>query len=154
MTPWESGFEGYDGGTRVPTGLEQEPTSQLIGELVSEAKHLVREEVRIAKAEIRHDVKEATIGASLLGMAAVVGNGAFLALVASVVLLLSLFLPAWLAAAGVGVLLLSSAGILAGIGKERLSHVGLDRTISTVKEDGQWASETMRATGSSSRGTA
>lgn len=146
MKAWDSGFDR--------TGLEDEPTGALLGELVSEAKRLVRDEVKIAKAEIREDVKEASGGASLLALSAVIGQGAFLAFVAAAILLLSFVVDVWLAAAAVGMVLFASAGFLAAIGRARLAKVGLNETIAKVKEDGQWASETMRAARANRHGIA
>lgn len=146
MKAWSSGFGD--------AGLEDESTGSLLGELVTEAKRLVRDEVKIAKAEIREDVKEASAGASFLAMSAAVAQGAFFTFIAAVVFGLSIIVHPAIAAALVAMLLLAGAGILAGIGRARLEKVGLKETISTVKEDSAWASETMRAARSSRHGIA
>jgi hypothetical protein len=147
MPPYERGFDG--GG--IP--LHEAPTGVLVRELVAEGKRLVRGEVQLAKAEIRDDIKKTSEGASYLGGAAIVGNGAFLALVAAVVLALSLVMPAWAAAGIVGVLLAIGAVVLASVGRLRLKQVGVQETTQTVKEDARWASETMRVARSKSHAT-
>lgn len=149
MTPYDSGFDGAG-----YTGLEHETTGALVGELLGEAKQLVREEVRLAKAELKADAREAGAGAGFLGAAAFVANGAFLCFVAMLVFALAYVLPIWLAAGLVGFGLMGVAGLLAAIGSSRFSRIGMEETIETVREDGQWASETMHAARSQRHGTA
>lgn len=146
MTPYDSGFDG-----RYHSGLEHESTGALIGELVGEAKLLVREEVRLAKAELKADAKQAAAGAGFVGVAGIVANAAFLCFVGAVVFALGYVMPIWLAAAIVGVLLAVAAGILGAAGRSFFSRIGMEETMETVREDGQWASETMRAVRSSRR---
>lgn len=148
MTP-RAGDDGPDGGLRSAS------TGQLVRELVDEARNLVRNEVRLAKAELRQDVKETGRAGGLFGAAGAFGYAALLAFSAAVVLLLALVMPAWLAAAIVGLLLGIVAAVLGAAGRSTLSKVsGFEETIQTVKEDKAWASETMRTARSSSRATA
>ena len=76
--------------------------------------------------------------------AAVVGLGA----VVSLVLLLSLFLDAWLAALITGIAFAAVATILAISGKERVEEIETplpQQTLETVKEDVQWVKEQARS---------
>lgn len=141
---------GHDGGG-VP--IREASTSDLIRELVSEGKQLIRGEVQLAKSEIREDLSHSASAASYLGGAAVVANGGFLAVVAACVLALATTMRPWLAAAIVGVVLFVAAALLAWAGRTRLKEVGMKDTTRTVKEDARWASETMRVARSKRRAT-
>jgi uncharacterized membrane protein YqjE len=148
MPPYERGFDG--GG--VP--LHEAPTSVLVRELVAEGKRLVRGEVQLAKAEIKDDVKKSAEAASYFGGASVIAHGAFLALVAAIILALATTMRPWLAAGIVGVVLLVVAAALASLGRNKLKEVsGVKETTQTVKEDARWASETMRVARSKSHAT-
>ena len=147
MPPYE---RGYDGGG-VP--IREASTSVLVRELVSEGKQLLRGEVELAKAEIKQDISHSTTAASYFGSAAVVANGAFLALVAACILALATTMRPWLAAGIVGIVLLVAAGVLAVMGRSRLKEIGMKETTETVKEDARWASETMRVARSNRHAT-
>jgi uncharacterized membrane protein YfcA len=78
----------------------------------------------------------------MFGGAGVVALCAAGALTAFLVLVLALFLPEWLAALAVGVVLAAVAYVLIKQGKERVAEAGKpvpEQTIETVKEDVQWA---------------
>jgi hypothetical protein len=75
-------------------------------------------------------------GAAVLGLAAVGGS------VATLILLLDLVMPAWLAALIVTVAYGAAAAVLALRGKQRLTDATPptpEQTIESVKEDVQWA---------------
>ena len=114
-------------------------TERTIGQLVADASHdlsqLVRSEVALAKAEITAEVKQGALGAGLFAGAAVFGIFGFLFVLVTVALLLVLAgLPSWAGFGIVALVLLVLAGVLALLGKGRLSKVGPpERTISTTK---------------------
>lgn len=154
MIPGDGEVRGY-GGSYYDDDLRERDTKVLFNELVSEGQRLVREEIRFAKAELKDDLGKLQTGVGLFGAAGVVGNLALMALTAAVIAAVSLVLPVWAAAAIVGVLLAAVAVVLGFAGKSTISRVRvLDETMETVKEDKEWASETMRATRSSSRANA
>lgn len=135
--------------------LREKDTKSLLGELVEEGRQLVREEVRLAKSELKDDVAQLGTGAGLFGAAGVVGLLALMSLTAAIIAALSLVMPVWGAAAIVGILLAGVAVVLGLAGKSTIASVRvLDETMESVKEDKEWASETMRATRSNSRANA
>ena len=95
--------------------------SELITAASNDLSALVRNEVALAKAEVRAEAKDAIAGAVGFVVAGVFG---FLALVmllfAAAYGLFALGLPRWLSFLIVGVVLLVLAGILALVGKSRL----------------------------------
>jgi protein-S-isoprenylcysteine O-methyltransferase Ste14 len=117
-----------------PAGSER-----TIGQLVADASHdlstLLRAEVALAKAEIQAEAKQAALGAGLFAGAAVFGLLAVVLILFAVAYALDLVLPTWLSFLIVGVLLLVLAGLLALVGKGRISKVGPPaRTVATSKQ--------------------
>jgi hypothetical protein len=107
-----------------PTVVSPEKKSvfQLVGELPGLISTLIRDEIESLKQELVKRLKVAGIGIGLFAGAAVFAYfGAFVAL-ATLVLVLSLFLWPWLAALIVTVVLFGIAGILALIGFRRLQR--------------------------------
>lgn len=98
--------------------------SRTIGELVSsiseQISQLVRDELRLAQAQLAEKGKKVGAGAGALAAAAVIALYALGVLIAAAVLGLATALPAWLSALIIGVVLLVLAGIAALVGKRLL----------------------------------
>ena len=114
---------------------------ELVKDLASQTSTLVRQEIKLAQAELTQKGKLAGKGAGMLAGAAVtalLGLGAFTALL---IIALDSFLPLWLAALIVTLLWLAVAAALGLSGKKALqaSTPPAPQTVETVKEDIQWA---------------
>lgn len=115
---------------------EERTLGQLVADATNEMSGIVRAEIALAKAELRADVKNGAVGGALFGVA---GYLAFLASILLVIAagfgLVRAGLDAWLAFLIVAVVLLLLAGVLALVGKSRVSKVGPpERTIRSTKE--------------------
>lgn len=114
---------------------------ELVGELTSDLSKLMRQEVELAKVELKAEASKAGKAGGMLAGAGVLGH---LALVfASLTLMFALANVmdlAW-AALIVTVLWAVVAGVLAMVGKKKLAEVNPkpERTIETLKEDARWA---------------
>src|SRR6185312_15297488 len=75
-----------------------ESTAELVKDLSREVSELVRQEIALAKAEMTQKGKKAGAGAGMLSGAAVLGLAAVGGSMATLILLLDLVMPAWLAA--------------------------------------------------------
>ena len=93
----------------------------LAGQLSQQISTLVRDELRLAQAELTAKGKRAGIGAGLFGAAGVIAAYALGALIAAAILGLAGPVADWLAALIVGVVLLAAAGAAALIGKGAVS---------------------------------
>ncbi len=125
-------------------GPENASTGQLIGQLTEQISRLVRDEARLAQAEVTQKAKKLGVGAGLFGGAGLVAFFGLAALITAAILALALVVPAWLAALIVAVVLFAVAGVLALVGKkdvqkgsppvptEAISSIKTD--IATVKE--------------------
>lgn len=125
--------------TDPPPRMETEET---VGDLVKQASaqisQLMREELRLAQAEMRQKGKRFGIGGGLFGGAGVVGFTAFQALAATAIVALDLIWPLWTAALTVTVLLVALAGVLAVLGKKQVGQAAPptpEQAIAGVKAD-------------------
>ena len=122
-------------------GGSEPALSDLFRQLAQDSATLVRQEMNLAKAELKSNVK------SVARDAAMVAVGGILALVGVVVLIAFLVVAVgdaldnyWLGALVVGVLFLLVGGLLAMSSLKKLKHeeVAPTRTLETLKEDKQW----------------
>ena len=108
------------GATRAtpPPQASEPSTGQLVSDLTNQISRLVRDEARLAQAEVTQKAKRLGVGAGFFGGAGLVAFFGLATLITTVILVLALFLPAWLAALIVTVVLFAIAGVLALIGKK------------------------------------
>lgn len=128
--------------TDTQNELRERPLGEVAKDLTRDLSTLMRQELQLAKAELSEKGRTAAPGVGMLSGAALVALCGAGALTAFAVLILSLFLPEWLAALVVGVLLAAVAFVLVRQGKERVSQAGKpipEQTVETVKEDVEWA---------------
>jgi hypothetical protein len=97
-------------------------THKLVNDLSDQVSRLVKDELRLAKLELTAKGKRAGLGAGLAGAAGVTAFLGGATLVAALVLLLALVMPAWLAAAIVAVLLFVAAALLGLVGKKKVQQ--------------------------------
>jgi hypothetical protein len=124
------------------TELRDEPIAEVARDLTRDVSLLVRQELELAKAEMAQKGRTAAPGIGMIGGAGIVALVAAGALTAAVILVLSIFLPEWIAALSVGAVLGAVAYVLVKQGKERVAEAGTpipEQTIETVKEDVEWA---------------
>jgi len=122
--------------------LRDRPIGELLKELANETTTLVRQELDLAKAEMREKAGKAGPGFGMWGAAGVTALLALGSLTAFVILALDGTMPNWLAALIVGLVYAAIAGVLYVRGKQRVEEAGSpvpEKTIETVKEDVQWA---------------
>jgi cbb3-type cytochrome oxidase subunit 3 len=123
-------------------GRRDESLGDVARDLTRDVSLLVRQEVQLAKAEMAEKGRTAAPGVGMIGGATLAGLLAGGALTAAAILGLAIFLPEWLAALLVGVVLAVVAYVLVKQGKERVAEAGApvpEQTIETVKEDVEWA---------------
>lgn len=101
-------------------------TEQPLGELIQQASQqtatLVRQEIRLAQAELEQKGKRAGLGAGLLGGGGLVALYGVGAIVAAAILALATAMPGWAAALIVGAVLLAGAAVLALVGKKEVDE--------------------------------
>jgi len=123
------------------TEPRERPIGELVKDLAGQTSTLVRQEIKLAQAELSTKGKLAGRGAGQLAGAAVAGLLALGALTACLIAALDTFLPLWLAALIVTVLWAAVGAVLAARGRRELKQATppVPQTVETVKEDIQWA---------------
>ncbi len=122
-------------------------TGELVSQLSAQVSHLVRDELRLAQAELTQKGKRVGIGAGLAGAGGLLSLYGLSALVVAVIAALALVLPVWAAALIVGGVLLLLAGLLAvtGIGQvKRGSPLTPDEAIASTKRDIETVKESTK----------
>jgi hypothetical protein len=122
--------------------LHDRPIAELLKQLANETTTLVRQELDLAKAEMREKAGKAGPGFGMWGAAGATGLLALGSLTAFLILALDGAMPNWLAALVVGLVWAAITGVLYLRGKRRVEEAGSpvpEKTIETVKEDVQWA---------------
>ncbi len=127
--------------------LRELPAGELVSRLSQQVSQLVRDELRLALAELKQKGKRAGIGAGLAGAAGVISLFGLGALVVAVIAALALVLPVWAAALIVGGVLLVLAGLLglAGVGQvKRATPPTPEQAIASTKRDIQTVKESAK----------
>ena len=123
--------------TRV-TSVDDKPLGELVQDLSRQTSSLIRQEMRLAQAELAEKGRHAGKGAGIFGGAGVVALYGVGALIAAAVLGLATVLEPWIAAATIGAGLLLIAGVLALTGKKELDEAGPpkpEQTLDSVQRD-------------------
>jgi Putative Actinobacterial Holin-X, holin superfamily III len=125
------------------TSEDDRPLGELVQDLSRQTSTLIRQEMRLAQAELAEKGRHAGKGAGMFGGAGLVALYGVGALVAAAILGLATVIEPWIAAAAIGAGLLLVAGILALTGKKELDEAGppkpeqaiesMQRDVDTVK---------------------
>jgi len=120
----------------------QESVPELVKDLSRDISDLVRQEIELARAEMMEKGKQAGIGVGMFGGAALMAAAALGGSMATMIIVLDLWMPLWLAALITTVLYGAVAAVLALRGRDELKQTGApipEKAKESVKEDIQWA---------------
>jgi hypothetical protein len=124
--------------TRFRRQEQDKPLGELVQDLSRQTSTLIRQEMRLAQAELTEKGRHAGKGAGMFGGAGLVALYGVGALVTAAILGLATVLEPWIAAAAIGVGLLLLAGILALTGKKELDEASPpkpEQAIESVQRD-------------------
>jgi uncharacterized membrane protein YqjE len=122
--------------------LREHSMGELVKELSNELSTLVRQELKLAQAEMTEKGKRAGIGAGMFGGAGLIGLFGLATLTVCAIAALAEAMDVWLAALIVTAVYLAVAGGLALSGKKQVAQANPpvpEQTVESVKEDVQWA---------------
>jgi len=127
----------------METKQHERSLGELFGDLTRQLSALIRQEIRLARAEMTQSVSTIGKSAALLVVGGVLLFAAFLALMATVIIAIAYALPWWLSALIVTVVVGAIGGVLALKGYDSLKSAQLapQETIQTIKEDATWMRE-------------
>jgi Putative Actinobacterial Holin-X, holin superfamily III len=117
---------------------DERPIGDLVQDLSRQTSTLIRQEMRLAQAELSEKGRHAGKGAGMFGGAGLVGLYGVGALIAAAIIGLGTVIEPWIAAVLIGILLLAVAGILALTGKKELDEAGPpkpEQTLDSVQQD-------------------
>lgn len=114
---------------------------QIFSDVTEDLTTLIRQEMDLAKTELKQEVAKTGKGAGLLGGAGVAGHFVLLFLSLAATFALDEAMPLWLAALIVMVVWGIIAAVLALMGKKAIKEANpqLPKTQQSLKEDVQWA---------------
>lgn len=120
---------------------EKQSVGELVGAISKDLSRLVRDEIELAKAEIKQDSAKAGKAAGMLGGAGYAGHLVLLLGSLTVIFALANVMDAaWAALIVTGVWAIAGA-ILFVTGRKRMRAVNFkpEQTVETLKEDARWA---------------
>jgi hypothetical protein len=136
---------GYDpewsAGTAPRTGTrDDESSGHLIGEVAGDVSTLFRQEVALAKAELKEEASKAVKAGGLLAGAGFAGYMVAVLLSLALVFALGALMPLGWAALIVAVVWAVAGGVLYAVGRKRMKDVDPvpRQTVETLREDAQW----------------
>ncbi len=126
--------------TQMQLQNDERSLGDLFSELAAETGTLVRQEVALAQAEMTAKATRVGKNIGFLAVGGAVGYAALLAIVAGVILGFSYFMPAWIAAMLVGLIVGVAAYFMISAGLEELKRTNLtpEKSVESIKEDAQW----------------
>lgn len=125
---------------------EGQSLSDLLGEVTGDLQTLFRQEIALAKAEVREEAVKTGKASGMLGGAALAGYLTVLMLSLAAVFGLAELIGLGWAALVIAVLWAIAGTVLFVMGRNRMREVSPtpERTIETLKEDAQWAKHPTR----------
>ncbi len=128
-------------------GIQSRPTPDLVKELIDQGQHLLKEEFYLAKEEARYEAKQAGKAGASLGAGGAILYVGVMAFAGFLIAVGSTFLPLWLSALIVSVLFLAVGGIALNAGQKKFKEIKPkhSRAVGTLKEDKEWAKDTMQS---------
>ena len=115
---------------------------QSLAQIASDLGVLIRDELQIAKDEMKEKAKSAAVGAGMLSGSALTAIFTLASLTALVVALIALVLPLWAALLIVTVLWAAGTAVLGLMGKKKVEDATPfvpEQAIENIREDVEWA---------------
>jgi len=122
---------------------ERESLGGMLGDLATQSASLVRDEVALARQELREKAKVVQSAAIVLAVGAMLALVSILVLCATVILALAEYVKPWQSALIVGLVFAIGAAISLTIGIGHLKQTNLkpEQTMETIEENKEWLKE-------------
>ncbi|CAA9252934.1 MAG: protein of unknown function DUF1469 [uncultured Corynebacteriales bacterium] len=132
---------GAYAGTDSRPDVENQSVGELLGRVTTDLSTLMRQEVELAKVELKEEATKAGKASGMLAGAGAVGYLVLVFLALALMFALDAVMPMGWAALITAVVLGIIAGVLFAMGKKRMQQVNPkpEQTVETLKEDVQWA---------------
>jgi uncharacterized membrane protein YqjE len=118
--------------TESPGGI-----GELIGGLAGDIQDLVRGEIALARSELDQKLQRVLLASAWLLGGALLGFAGLVLLLQAFAAILALFLPVWLSALIIGVVVVGVGGLFAASGFSKLSlkEIAPHRTVANIEKD-------------------
>jgi len=128
-------------GSRASGAADERSLGEIVGDLGQDLTTLVKQELELARVELKEEAAKAGKGAGMLGGAGVSGLLALILASFALAYLLDNWMPVELAFLIVTILWAIVGAVLAASGRKELknAHPELPETQQTLKEDAAWA---------------
>jgi len=125
---------------------DERSLGSLFGELSRQASMLIRQEIQLAKVEVTESASRMGREAGMMAGGGLIAFVGFQAIIAAIIIGLAQFIPWWLSALFVGVVLVVIGYILLqqGLSALRKESLAPQQTIHSIKETAEWAREQVR----------
>ena len=125
---------------------EDRSLGELFGQLTRDITTLARQEITLAKTEMSQKASQAGKDVGYLAVGGAIAYAGFLGILAAIVIVLATFLPWWLSALIVGVVVAGVGYLMIQRGRQNLTNLdpAPHQTVETLKEDREWVKEQMR----------
>lgn len=123
--------------------MQERPVSELFQELAQDARNLASLEMELAKGELSEKVAATGKDVGFMAAGGFVAYAGFMAIVAAIILVLAYFIPAWLSALLVGVVvaLIGYAVLRKGMNGLKSRNLTPEQTIASLKQNQAWIKE-------------
>ena len=130
----------------MPEGRDERSIGELFSELANETSTLLRQEVQLAKAEMAETARQAGKDVGYMAAGGALAYAGLLVLLFAVVFGLGQFIPLWLSALIVGLVVVAIGYGLVHTGLSALKRVDPtpQQTLETLKEDKEWIKRQMQ----------
>lgn len=130
----------------LETVKEDRSLGELLSELAGDTGTLVRQEVALAQAELTNKAVSVGKNVGFLAVGGLVAYAAVLAILAAIIVGLGHFIPLWLSALIVGMVVGIIAFLLISAALKALKNTDLKptQTVDTLKEDAKWLKNQVR----------
>lgn len=119
---------------------DDQSIGDLFSQLANETSLLIRQEISLAQTEMTQKAVSVGKNVGFLAVGGAIGYIALMAIVAAIIVGLANFIPLWLSALLVGIVIAIVAAVLISSAIKSLKNADLapQQTIETLKEDAQW----------------
>ena len=124
---------------------DERSLGNLFSELAQETGLLVRQEVTLARTELADSATKVGKNVGILAAGGALAFCGLLAVIAAVIIGLANFMPAWLSALIVGLVVVAAAAFLTlpTLNALRNTKIAPQETVESLKEDAQWLKKQM-----------
>ena len=120
--------------------------SDVLQDILSNLQDIIRSEVRLAKAEVREDIRQAAAAGIWLVVGMASGLAAAIFLLWTGVYGLAMFMPLWASTLVAALVMGAAAAVLMAAGLRKLKRINPvpERTVHTMKEHVEWIKQSAK----------